>query len=501
MWSDAFIAEISKSSVGRFRMVVESIAVPGFSNLGGYPLLIASHAMGQYSKAIAADGHSFTGASLKLREWASSPGEARIKLTGDHDFRLHARRGQLCQVRLGFAGWALADYQQIFTGHLQDISRNGEDWFLSLRGVMASLICRQTEIDGTSALFNTWTSSFDPETALSAPYTPADATVSCDDTTHGRETGGNYLIEITPDTGEPFILTATGQSGGDFTGVTSSPLFGGSSAAASTGALVRKLWYIGDHPVNAVRKIIISGDGSNGAYDTLLNSWGIGTPEFLLDHADIDQFIATNMTPTGYASTDWAIYGATPVENGLGFIVSILSSAGAFLTERQGLLTIRAVNDSDGFRAETIEIHDSDIVNFESYNTWEPGYQAEYNQVQFTAPSLGSLAQEDITSRPTLTRANIAIDYLSSNVSNWLTNIVGRCRSWFTRVPESVRITVGLKFATAAPGTFVVIYSKYLVGRSRDVGEAYLITQVDTDWFGGTVTLTASHLPERSDDP
>lgn len=370
-----------------------------------------------------------------------------------------------------------------------------------LRGVLASLICRQTEIDGTSALFNTWTSSFDPETTLDVAYAPLDTTVSVVDSTHGRETGGNYLIEITPDSGEPFMLTATGISAGDFTGVATSPLFGGTAASAAIGSLVRKLWYIADHPMNAARKIVISGDGSNGAYDTLLNSWGIGTPEFLLDHADIDQFIATNATPTGYAASDWAIYGATPIENALGWLVSWLSTAGAFFTERQGLLTIRTVQDSDGFRAETISIHDTDIIAIEQYDTWEPGYQAEYNQVQFTAPSLGSLVQEDITSRPTLTRANIYIDYLSGNVSNWLTNIVGRVRSWYTRLPESIRITCGLKYATAAPGTFVVIYSKYLIGRSRTPSEAWLITEVDIDWFGGTVTLTASHLPERADDP
>lgn len=500
-WSDGFNETIRLRNRARLpRYVVESIDAPGFNNLGGV-LRLSSHDQGPYyRRVIAATGHSITPGVVTPGEWSTVSSQARIAVTSRSDFRGQIRRGQLAQIRMGFSGWSLSDFQPVFIGHIQDVPQAGPNgWAIDLRGITSSF---STRFNDDSSFDQYLFRNFPNTTTLAANYTAGAATVQVSSVVGiERETGGNYIFAITPTGGSTFYLTATGTAVGPlrYTGVSATAILGTTAVNATSGDAVAHGYMVNDSPTDIIRKLLVSYNGDNGPYDTLPESWGIGMPSAFIDHNDIDNIEAA-INPGG--GSGWHYAGFTSNSDVMSVLQAIMQPAGLYFTERQGNLTIRwgsALRDTELSRRV---INERDIVALESYNSYSPQHPVEYRSVRsFTSSAIPSSLVEEITSRPILSNYDITLPYISDNQSAWRDFINTNLGPWKTRIPEVVSLTLtGWAFAGLCPGSYVVINCRDLMPRDRTANAEWYVLSCQPDWFGSTTKLIAAKVPTNETD-
>lgn len=500
-WSPPFLDELQHRS--RFRVpryVLEDFDVPGFGNLVG-GLRLSSHDEGPYySAVIASSGHAFSPGSLTIGEWSAVVSSARIALTAKVDFRRRVRRGQILQLRVGYRGWALADYQRVFVGQFQDVSEESGLLFVEIRGLIAGLSTRFNDDTAEPDLFSNYPAS----TTLAEAYTAgAEPEIELSSTADAEKDsdGGKYLIRITPTTGDPFYVTGTALlTTPDRLDGTAEGLLGTTAVNALNGDTVDWGWHIEDHPIDIARKLLATWDGTNGPYDTLPTTWGIGLPDALLDHNDMDAMKAICAPSSGTAV--WNVLGFDIESDPLALLNRILTPAGLFLVERQGKLTVRWGSHTADDSREVHRIFESDIVSLDRYHSYNPQSPVEYNTFRAITPiNAATGLSGTITSRPWRGVVDTELPYISDNATAWRTRIVNAIGPWYTRLSEVAYLTLcGWRFAHLCAGSYVEIYHRRLVPRSRRKGVRWLVLSVQTDWFGATTSIVVAHVPERADD-
>lgn len=501
-WPIGFLQRIRQRGVTRRpRYVLEGFDAPGFGDQGG-TLRLSSHDEGPYySPVIASTGHSFGVGQVTPGEWSSVVSSLRIATTAKVDYRPQVRRGQLVQLRVGFPGVPLSQYAAVHTGILQDVVQDGAGWAVNVRGLIGALSSRFNDADGADS--DTF-SVLPATTTLSANYTAGDANVQVSSTADAtRETGGKYLIQLTAASGATFFLTATGTAAGPtrFTGVSAGGQIGTTAVNVTAGPALNVAFgaIVEDDPLDVVRKLLASYDGTNGAYDTLPYEWGMGFPDALFDHNDIDAMRQV-VNPGG--GTTWQWYTLDRITNIVEALDAMLGPAGLFLCERQGELTVRFGTATYNDNIEAFSINEHDIVSLDAYNSYMTSAPVEYGAFRTTtADGASSTLTEPITSRPVLGLATTTLSYIGANLANWRTFVNARTGPWRTRVGESVSLTLaGWRYAEICPGSQVSILCRSLVPRQRHADAPWLVTSCQPNWFGCTTALTAVRVPERSDD-
>lgn len=502
-WSPDFVAEISRTTGprGAPRYVVESIDGFDFDSPGG-TLRLSSHDEGPYyARVLARAGSSYQGGSVTPGDWGVVASTMKLGLIATRDVTPQIVRGQLVVVRLGFRGWPLAAYQTIHCGHIQGISYARGQYVLEIRGIAATLSSRYTDVADSIDLFNDY-----PKGAvdLDADYTPGDPEVEVSSTAGAqRESGSVYMFRISPPSGTPFWLTATGTATSPtrYTGVSSTALFEGSAVAVTAGAtLVDHGWCVRGLPAGIARKVIVStGGGTNGAWDSLPASFGCAVPDSLVDQDDIDE---TNRIGVPDDSYYWHWYGLDPIQNPLSALQELLSPAGYFLTERQGALTVRCGVWNSELRQDFTVINDRDIVAMEGHDLYAPDSPSESAAFRVYDKDEGSTAlSELVTSRPAISERFVTLPWVAYNKTDWRLFVANNIGPWYTRVPSALRLTLlGWRFAHIAPGSLAVVNHRGLRVRDDSPNPVWWVAECSPDYFGHTSSVTLYRLPDSASD-
>lgn len=502
-WSANFLLEINKRIYSP-RFLLETVNDVEFKPGSG--LALSSHPTAGYRTAITLEGSRVAAGQLSVGDWSYSVPEVTIGI--DTDVSQLVARGQLLVLRVGWPGWSPGDYEPVFYGHLQSVDRSGDDWTLTIRSILASLVSRMTSEAVDIQLFGDLASS----EVASAAYVAGAASIRVDNGSTAELEGGagaKYLLQVFGDDGEPFFLLAdaldTSPVGYDrFDLNPTTAILGTTAAAAAIGQEVRYCAMVYDSPTRAVRRFILTknGDSVNGLYDTLPPNWGLGIPMECVDDDDIDITKAI-VAPASAPTSKWYVCSAEPQDDGLSWIQSVLNPAGMFLCVRQGLLTIRAVSPCDRRQYAMSVVNDRDIQSIRRHERWNTATPVEYGFLSVTAASstFGSNDSENLDSRPASGEYAIDLDYVHDDDTAWEVAVIDRLLPWYTRLTEIIDITcIGLRLAFLAPGDLIQLDTRHVRTRDRATFPMFFLLAVDVDWFEGTVSMIAAYHPSSPNE-
>lgn len=496
-WGQDFLTESSKSRA-RPRYMLEHVPISGY--LPGIGLSRHSHSGWEgYPATITRVGSSVSAGQLTVRSWSYTTGSMSIGLRSGHDPRLNLPRGVLVRLRVGYAGWSDSDYETVWLGQVQDCTQDIRQgvWVLQVKSIVGALVSRFSQASQEAALFY----NLPAESTLTSTYTAGVSTVLNLASTTGlqRLTGGTYLVRVTPDTGDPFYVTSPTLAALQLQTITAGA-FGTTDATASSGNRVEFLSYLPKNPVEAALILLTStGNGvPSGPYDLAPGSWGLALPPEYVDTEDAER---TRDLVTAGIGTYWDLYTGDEQPDAAGYINSFLRPAGCWLAERQGAVTVRAVETPGQYSYDIASIFDNEIVDLR-YNTFDPNQPVEYGVFNTFTTTGGSTSPDSLSSRPMVDRYEI--DYtgiINTNENTWRLNLATRLGPWYLWVGESFEITLrGWRLASLCPGDAVIVSSRYLSVRSGIEGLS-LVTSVQPDWFGATTKIRCVHSVNMGEFP
>lgn len=485
MWSAEFVEMLGRKRIKpRYRL--ESVPMFGYA-VGG--INVHSHP-GRFgtSASLMLEGSSISAGVLHPGDWNTTFGTLNIGIRSGIDHRRSMPRGSLARLMVGFDGWGEDAYQPVFIGQLQDLTWAGTHWGLQFRSLVGSLQGRFARAPGQRLFADL------QQTTLSSSYTPGDTTIDLTDTSGlDKLSTGEYLILITPDSGDQFFLTGTGKTATEMTGATTTGQLGTTAAAASSGNRVDLCAYLELQPAEIALTLLTStGNANNGVYDLGPETWGYAIPAA---HVDIDDsYISTQIAKPTSGAPVWDVYSVAALDDGGSWLRGLLAPAGMWLCERQGALTVRAADAPGAGLYELAAILDSEIVEIRSYNAWDPAQPVEYSLLQVSTAGNSSISStDDVESRPSIFNRVAELPWISQNESAWRDRLIERLARWAQVVPEAIEIVVaGWRLAGLCPGDLVLLRSRFFSLRAQQES-VMMVVSCEPDWFGATVTIRCVH--------
>lgn len=441
------------------------------------------------------------GAMLKPGSWTTTLGVFSVELVGNlSTFKQAVTRGTFLELLVGRPEWSDADYEVVAVGQAQQLTgKSPTQATLTCRDLLSALRSRPTTTAGQSAVGCRFT---DITTTLTAGYTVGDSTISIADIS-GFECGSaGTACLVTPTSGDPFIIKYTGVSGLDLTGVGATASHGTTASNAASGDVIQPILWIEGHPLNLIRRVMLSIDGSGAhGYDDLPEGDGLSLDYYWFDHADTNTHYLLSEP-----SMSFELAETEPIEDPWGWAQGWLAKGGFYLTIRQGLLTGRSAQPSTTSTiADAAEITDDDIeLGGASWEAWDQDSYTEAANVTVTSNNLNtnSSGVENPATLPTFYRQDYDLtSLLYSNETTGRLAVVGRVWEAHTRIPERYALScMGLRLAVLAPGDFVRITSRQIAGRLSSTLDGLsstrgIVTQVSTDWGRGRVALVVLVYP------
>src|SRR5262245_495808 len=219
------------------------------------PMILSSaHIPGFHSRVcIQAEGCAIVHPSLTPGTWNRQYGSLTIGVTPGVDVRRLCTRGQAVTLSMGFAGWRRPHFETVWLGFIRGVRFTGDHWEIECIDAAGGLQNRFSDTqDEQNLFFNLG------HTTLTADYeVGVDTTITVDDaTSKGWESGvdhdGEFLLYITPTTGDPYYVGADtlSPSGGDeeFGTLNETPRFDTTPVDAVTGDRGDAVAYLVAHP-------------------------------------------------------------------------------------------------------------------------------------------------------------------------------------------------------------------------------------------------------------
>ncbi len=495
-WTEEFQRELRGDVALVF--LLESVAVGRFT--GGRELQLSSHYVVGYDEAIDPQRSSVTHGELQVPSWTRTATSVTLSLT--QDVRRRTTPGQVVRLRLGLSGWPASAFETVFVGVVRALRWAGGSWSLQLVDLAYSLQSRWVGPTDDPRLF----SSLDGVSAeVNGLYLPTDTTVSVDSTAGWEKSDVDpYCLLVVPESGAPpFYLTATGKTGTSFTGVSSAGQFGTTAVNANVGSGVVPVALAETHPLNAVRRILVSTGTLNyhGERDVNPASWGYALPTELVDGEDIRQQVLRSSPASG--SNNWALLVSEPQDDGQSLINQFLAPGGFFLSQRQGQLTARAAMEP-GYSEppDTWSLQDGHV---EAYDTWDSAIPVEARTMSITfgaSGTWGTSATEQVDTRPARERHELELPAVFDNTTAWGSSVDDRLRPYLLRRGERLVVrSAGFRLAPAAIGDCLRLTTDQVESRYSAEGWAFrdrrtLVVGGGPDWFRGVTRLTLlSHVP------
>lgn len=510
-WSGRFVDALLEPVIAP-RYLLESITVSaaGWRAVGG-DLRLSSFPVEGYIEEIGRRGSSVTYGELRPITWERSHGAMSIGLRGERDIRPFTTRGQVVQLRVGFTGWAPDQFEPVFTGQVRNIAYRGGRWVLEVVDLVAALASRFDVTSQQQPLFHALSS-----TTLTANYTPGvTGTISVGSGAgFNAETGGVYVLRITPTGGDPYYTSATTKpTSNTFSGTLTDGRFNTTASAALAGDTVEAIAYTAAHPIRIAQRLLLStGEGTGGQYDTLPAGWAWGLDAGLVDADDCDAFYRLSRAS---GDPNWSMLVDAQQEDAIGWLQGFLQPGGYFVSQHQGLVTCRAVLSTtvDTSTPGSVTIHDDDIVEISGYQAYDPGAPIEYGRsrvrAEYTAAtdswgSTDALVETDIASRPSRDRYTRDLPAVFNGGSAWPTAVSTRIGPWDTRVPERLELTLrGWHRGLFSAGDLVRLNTSLIRPRAYSSGDTYagyrraLVVGGGIDWFGATTRLVVLTHPDE----
>ena len=467
---------------------------------------------------IGSRGVSVSGPRLTPRGYSSTLGTCTVALAGDLQELLRAiTRGTFIEIRAGDVLDHEGQYEVIFVGQVEQITRQGRfQGTLTARDLISALRCRPTNEPGELALYANYTVANE----LSTAYTVGDATLVVNSTSgFAKPSIGSGGLRVDNDSDDPFILRWSSATATTFTLTgTSDESHGTIRQGSPLGSVVDAVFFIEAHPIDAARYIFTStGNANNGVYDILPESWGFGLPDSYIDHRDCNDY-RTESLPAMVVELMLDERQTDP----LGWLQGLLSRLGFYITCRMGLLTVRAglyskiaspgvsmVPISAG--RTQLSLSDADITTA-SCSLWDVESGEEYSTLvvissDFVIPDWGTQSSTSGEEAPATLPSAVSLvidasDLIFTGGAASTDNIVGRLWETAQRTPEVYSFTLaGLRAAVLAPGDFIRVTSNRVAGRTTTTINGLhacrlIVTQVETDYSGGTVTISALGYPD-----
>ena len=515
-WSPAFLSILERVHV-QLVFAVEIFQTHLGEGVGGSYGVFSSSPMSGALQWLDPKTIQVGGQSVTPQSWTYGAAPWRFALV-DLDTPTAAavlRKGTMLRLRAGLAGSALADMEIIQAGAVSRVKMSPGRLDVEVWDLVRSLNSRITSNSITTPLFY----GLSGGTTLNANYTalPPDGTLTVISTSgFDRETGGSGMIKITPTTGDPFFLTYTGTTGTTFTGLSTSGQLGTVNVAAVTGDAVAEVAYLADRHDTMTAKILMStGIGSNNStLDTYPKSWGYALQDSsVVDHNDIRSTWGSSVLPPSSGSDSWTLAVEAEQASGISFLQSLLSPAGAWVTMRQGRLTVRWCQDiQTGANLKVhsgIQITDRDSVEgSESVEWFSLDVAGEFNELLVTSATGTTLQSATLTATlPAKTDATSDVsDRVFSNETAIREAYRDRLWPWLSRIPESITLTLaGCWWAQLCPGDIVSYTSDRLHGRLLTTVNGYaaklcMVTQVTPDWWAMSTKISMACLPEDDAD-
>jgi hypothetical protein len=502
-WGSAFVEQLSRASVAPL-YVLESIQIGLF--LPGQ-IAISSFLVEGYAPVMALESSGVNYGRLKLPEGSMSFGSLTIGLTGEWDPRPDVRRGMAVQLRIGFDGWSLPEFETVFTGVVWNVSWTAGQWSIVVRDIFAGLDSRYIGLGATLddyALFGLVPTT----TTLTADYTVGDGSVSVTATSaFEREDGGSYLLLVESDTTAPFYLKAPSSTATSFT-VTEADTFGTTrvSVLVADNAKVTEVAYIEQRPCIAAKSVLISTGtpGTHGPDDTLPEGWGFALPLHMVDASDIS-FFNTTIGPA--FSRKWDIFSLGQ-ESPIRWLEGMLASGGYFLTQVQGRITIRGLAPPEklGTTPNHVTLTEGDIVEVVSYATYDDNLPVEYAGFRVTDANtdFSETLLQAVNTRPARNQAGATATHVWANGSDWRGAILDQLGPWYTRVSEILRLRLrGWRAGQMAAGDTCTVLQTLIRDRlGRPTGDRLgLVLECHPNWFTATTDVVVAYLPTSESEP
>ncbi len=502
-WSSEFVQAIGAERVTPI-YVVEAVNVSG--SLRGTWRISTTSRLGD--PIIAPQGiQGDSGTELTMRTWRSRIGSWSVMLQGNlAAFIAGCTKGQLCRLLIGFPGWPIERFQAVALGQVWNIIRTGDGYRMDVRDIESALRTRLTTTDQEDALFDDITAGA-VTTVASTNYTTGLGTLSVADSSKclRQDDGSSALkgvVRVTPTSGDPFFGTFTGVSGNDLTGFVGGLFGGGVDANAAIGQAVETFAFYDDHPLDMLRRVLLSTGAHSGTWDWGRQTWGYGLDASLVDHRETNKWRKRSKPASG--TDDWEFVSGEQT-NGLEWLASAIAPGGFFWTVRQGQIAGRCVLDPYRQSVTTdLHITDADIARVAVHEYWDSRLQLESNRVQYDANggSTSTIATGAASAMPAQTKATVTLDHVWQNASALNTEVSNRLSVWHLRLPERLGLVLrGWRLAQLAIGDIVPITSRRIRGRLPTTRSGYveqraMVTGVSAAWFGADTRVGLAVLPD-----
>ncbi len=514
-WSSGFIAALASSN--RTRFVLRKVS--SFTLLPGIGTDLARSDVGTGYTAISpGTAIALSSQSLSIPSFAVSSSSWRVALAGIEGGQWASKalkRGAACEVRAVLSG--AFPGERIILGQSRDVSGVGPQSIVSGWGALSLAISRpQARVspnqndamlfancqEDANALQLSHAFNFGHDTTLQFASAPP----------FQRETSRTGAVLITPTSGDPYIVTFTGVSGNDLTGVSTTAEFGTTGTSANAGDLVQEVCWIDRHPVDMARRILVStGTGSNGAYDTLPESWGLAIPQDLIDIQGFTDVSTTLNVALASGTHIVRTVATSPQGPALQWLQSELNRYGLWLCARQGQITIRCALDYWRHRpAPVMQLDSNNLLQvLPNRQNYDPGQQTEsrfYTVRGQTLSDWGAIDEAPKT-RPvlsTIADGPIIDGYpnVYQNQANINLSIAQRVGPWHTRIHSVIEVQATLQAAQLCVGDWVDLRHRGLWDHTTipiPTRRPAMVTGVSCDWSAGTTTLRLHVMHSSSD--
>lgn len=472
------------------------------------------------------EGLTFGAYGVQPVEWVPESGAWRFEIIvgptedGRRSQALRAvGRGRVVRLYMGFPGDGWSDYQIVASGRISglEITPAGvvvvEVW-----DIVSALTARWAgggDLRAEPQLF----SKYRPPTTLAAAYTVGDTTLTITDAEPPatRQTGTTGAVKITPASGAAaFYLRFSGSATGPnrLTSVSSSLTYGTMAVNAGIGSVVEYIPLIFGSIPDLVCKLLTStGAGTNGAYDVLPETWGYGLRDGVhVDVADIQSSTNSPLTAGLSSSGQIEVIVDPDVTDGLAWLNGVIAPYGAFLTVRQGLITLRCCQDIRPQSAATVRVQrygvDAEQVIPETMRV----SLSDWSNISYSIAAIRSESGTTTAPGTFLSYPSQPLKVYDVSTSLWSDTVavraatIGRLKAWAWVLGESIECdVVGLDCWDLCPGDVIrwtYPYTGGLFGSTLTGWSARLamVVRVQPDPLRGIVALTLATLPDDAAD-
>ncbi|QDP51628.1 MAG: hypothetical protein Tp1111DCM511881_43 [Prokaryotic dsDNA virus sp.] len=459
-----------------------------------------------------------SGSAVSPQGWRYTHGTCSVEVVAESISNLaySAIRGSICVVKMGFPGYSLGEFEPIYCGVVNNITGSAPSWNITLFDATYLLTSRLSfgaadrsnqnnlfyNVGGGTSYATTVTGSTEFTANSSTELDLTDASVL--EKLSGSGTIGALVAD--DGTNDPFVLLYDTIAGNQVQGIETSNKFGTTQRDLSAGMAVYNAAYLEGDPRVILLRLLISASNSSTLYDKYPDSWGYGLP---IDLIDVDEVINVQTVLSNALSSGSYVLQyvqSEQVTNSWLWLSSWFKSLGIIPVQRQGLISMRAIQDpSKRLFWSGYHISDDDIESVSNWSAYHPEMVAEYQQTEvFTGqhnPASSAVSSKTSYSVPATlpvadTVSYLAADKIYQNQTAIANEIKSRVGLWGPNIAEVVTLQcAGLRLAGLAPADMVYLSTEALKGgridatRSGYSNQPCMVLKVATDFVGGRVTL------------